>query len=93
MLTIWKKDHKHHHNCPFYVCFFVVASLYHWFEYFWSGGVWPSWWWCCLLKKDDDEGVTKSNPTQKCRLAKSVSKIFNIQIVKHIDTTEQPNDN
>jgi hypothetical protein len=36
-------------------------------------------------------GVTKSNPIQKCRPAKGVSKRLNIQIIKGSDITEQPN--
>jgi hypothetical protein len=34
------------------------------------------------LKKDYNEGVTKSNPTKKCRPAKGISKKVNIQIIK-----------
>jgi hypothetical protein len=49
--------------------------------------------------KDDDvyfemittKGVTKSNPTQKCRPAKDKSKRVNIKILKDTDKTEQPN--
>jgi hypothetical protein len=43
------------------------------------------WWWWCLLKKDHKGGVTKSNPTQKCRPAEGISKRYNIKI-KHINT-------
>jgi hypothetical protein len=50
----------------------------------------PIWWWC-LLKNDNNEGVTKSNPTQKCRPAKGTSKGVNIQIIKDTDIKEQPN--
>ncbi len=50
----------------------------------------PKLWWC-LLKKDYNKGVTKSNPTQKCRPAKGISKRVNIQIIKDTDITEQPN--
>jgi hypothetical protein len=32
------------------------------------------------LKTDYNEGVTKSNPTQKCRPAKDISNRVNIQI-------------
>jgi hypothetical protein len=46
------------------------------------------WWWWCLLLKDYNEGVTKSNPTQKCRTAKGTSKGVNIQIIKDSDITE-----
>jgi hypothetical protein len=41
--------------------------------------------------KDYNEGVTKFNPTQKRRQAKSISKRVNIQTVKDTDITEQPN--
>jgi hypothetical protein len=41
-----------------------------------------------MIKKNYNEGVTKSNPTQKCRLAKGMSKIFKIQIIKDTDITE-----
>jgi hypothetical protein len=34
-----------------------------------------------------NEGVTKSNPTQKCRPAKGISKRVNIQIIKDADIT------
>jgi hypothetical protein len=34
--------------------------------------VWWWWWWWCLVKKDYNEGVTKSNPTQRCRPAKGI---------------------
>jgi hypothetical protein len=44
-----------------------------------------------LLKKDYNGGVTKSNPTQKYRPAKCISKGVNIQIIKVKDITEQPN--
>jgi hypothetical protein len=47
--------------------------------------------WWCLLKKDYNEGVTKSNPTQKCRLARGISVRVNIQITKNTDVTKQPN--
>jgi hypothetical protein len=43
------------------------------------------------LKKDYNEGVTKSNPTQKCRPAKGISKRVNIKIINNIDIKEQPN--
>jgi hypothetical protein len=38
--------------------------------------------------KDYNEGVTKSNPTQKCKPAKGISKKVNIQIIKDTDITE-----
>jgi hypothetical protein len=40
------------------------------------------WWWWRLLKKDYNKGVTKSNPTQKCRPAKGISKRVNIQTLE-----------
>jgi hypothetical protein len=43
------------------------------------------------LKKNNNKDVTKSNPTQKYRPAKGISKRVNIQIIKDIDRTEQPN--
>jgi hypothetical protein len=43
------------------------------------------------LKKITTRGVTKSNPTQKCRPATGISKKVNIQITKHTDITKQPN--
>jgi hypothetical protein len=50
-----------------------------------------------IWKLDDDEiylkkittgGITKSNPTQKCRPAKDISKRVTIPIIKDTDTTE-----
>jgi hypothetical protein len=38
--------------------------------------------WWCLFKKDYKKGITKSNPTQKCRPAKGISKRVNINIIK-----------
>jgi hypothetical protein len=38
------------------------------------------------LKKITTGGVRKSNPTQKCRLAKGISKRVNIQTKKYTDT-------
>jgi hypothetical protein len=35
-------------------------------------------------------GHTKSNPKQKCRPAKGISKRVNIQIIKDTDISEQP---
>jgi hypothetical protein len=43
------------------------------------------------LKKDHNNGITKLNPTQKCRPAKGISKRVNIQIIKNADITEQLN--
>jgi hypothetical protein len=43
------------------------------------------------FKKITTRGVTISNPTQKCRPAKGISKKVNIQIIKDTDITEQPN--
>jgi hypothetical protein len=43
------------------------------------------------LKKVTTSGVTKFNPTQKCRPAKGIGKRVNIQIIKDTDITEQPN--
>jgi hypothetical protein len=40
------------------------------------------------LKKDYNEVVTKSNPKQKCRPAKGISKRVNIQRVKDTNITE-----
>jgi hypothetical protein len=37
------------------------------------------------LEKITTRGVTKSNPTQKCRPAKGISKRVNIQITKDTD--------
>jgi hypothetical protein len=34
------------------------------------------------LKKDYNKGVTKYNPTQKCRPAKGISKRVSIQLIK-----------
>jgi hypothetical protein len=57
-----------------------------------------------MLKKDDNESATESNPTQKYRQTKGISKRVNIQkrsskgitskrvdtqIIKDTDTTEQ----
>jgi hypothetical protein len=44
-----------------------------------------------LTFKDYNEGVRKSNPAQKCRPAKGISKRINIHIIKDTDITEQPN--
>jgi hypothetical protein len=44
-----------------------------------------------FTKKDYNEGVTKSDPTQKYRPVKGISKRINIQIIKDTDITEQPN--
>jgi hypothetical protein len=44
-----------------------------------------------VLKKDYNKSVTKSNPTQKCRPAKGISKGVNIEIIKDTDIREQPN--
>jgi hypothetical protein len=33
------------------------------------------------LKKNYNEGVTKSNPTERCRPTKGISKRVNIQII------------
>jgi hypothetical protein len=41
-------------------------------------------------KRLQREGVTKSNPTQKCRPAKGISKRVKIQIIKDTDITGQP---
>jgi hypothetical protein len=41
-----------------------------------------------FISKDYNEGVTKSNPTQKCRPAKGISKRVNIKITKDTDITE-----
>jgi hypothetical protein len=38
------------------------------------------------LKKITTSSATKSNPTQKCRPAKGISKRFNTQIIKDTDT-------
>jgi hypothetical protein len=43
------------------------------------------------LKKITTRGFTKSNPAQKCRPAKGISKRVNIQIIKDTDIIEQPN--
>jgi hypothetical protein len=43
-----------------------------------------------FTQKNYNKDVTKSNPTQKCRQAKGVSKTVNIQIIKDIDMIEQP---
>jgi hypothetical protein len=40
-----------------------------------------------FILKNYNEGVTKSNPTQKCRPAKGISKRVNIQIIENIDIT------
>jgi hypothetical protein len=45
------------------------------------------------LKRLQQEGVTKSNPTQKCRPAKGISKRVSIQTIKDIYVTEQFNNN
>jgi hypothetical protein len=55
----------------------------------------------CIIGQDDDDdvylkkittrGVTKYNPTQKCRPAKGISKRDNIQIIEDAEITEQPN--
>jgi hypothetical protein len=42
------------------------------------------------IKKITTRCVTKSNPTQKCRPAKGISKRVNIQIIKDTDIIEQP---
>jgi hypothetical protein len=42
------------------------------------------------IKKFKTRGVTKFNPTQKCRPAKGMSKRVNIQIIKDTDMKEQP---
>jgi hypothetical protein len=39
------------------------------------------------FKKNYNKGVTKSNPTQKCRSAKGISKRVNIQIINDTDIT------
>jgi hypothetical protein len=39
------------------------------------------------LKKDYNEGVTKSNPTQKQKPAKGISKRVNIQIIRNTELT------
>jgi hypothetical protein len=44
-----------------------------------------------LTPDDDDDVYLKSNPTQKCRPAKGISKRGNIQILKGTDIIEQPN--
>jgi hypothetical protein len=44
-----------------------------------------------IYLKKYKEGVRKSNPTQKWRPAKGISKRVNIQIIKDTDITEQPN--
>jgi hypothetical protein len=43
-------------------------------------------------RKSQQESVTESNPTQKCRPAKGISRRVNIQTIKNTDITEQPSD-
>jgi hypothetical protein len=44
-----------------------------------------------LTLKDYDEGVTKSDPIQKSRPPKGISKRVNVQIIKDTDITAKRN--
>jgi hypothetical protein len=44
-----------------------------------------------MIFTDYNEGVTKSDPSQKCRPAKGISERVNIRIIKDTNLTEQPN--
>jgi hypothetical protein len=62
----------------------VIQNKITWFDLLVS-------WFLMMIKKDYNEGVTNSNPTQKCRPAKGISKRVHIQIIKDTDITEHSN--